>query len=185
MKQQLGAERNKTPKASSFECVGVLVPKRVAAARPTSDSNDLDGAPAAECHRLTKSGGLRDDPLDNAGADTERPGSLENAVTFGPQFSYRRLDRRLDPSPAKLRTVLPCPRQPGVDALPYYAAFKFRKHAQHLEHGLTRGGRGIEPLLMQRKINAFDGRRKLLRAIWCSWVRLQRTLRAAGNATRV
>ena len=47
----------------------------------------------------TESGGLQDDPLDNAGADAERPGNLEDAVTFGPQFPYRRLDRRLDPTP--------------------------------------------------------------------------------------
>ena len=77
----------------------------------------------------TESGGLQDDPLDNAGADAERPGDLEDAVTFGPQFSYRRLDRRLDPSPAELRAVLTCPRQPGVNALANYASFKFRKHA--------------------------------------------------------
>src|ERR1700722_251398 len=76
----------------------------------------------------TESGGLQDDPLDNAGADAERPGNLEDVVTFGPQFPYRRLDRRLDPSPAELRTVLTCPRQPGVNALPNYTSFKFRKH---------------------------------------------------------
>jgi hypothetical protein len=52
----------------------------------------------------TESGGFQDDPLDNAGADAERPGDLEDAVTFGPQFPYRRLDGRLDPSPAELRT---------------------------------------------------------------------------------
>jgi hypothetical protein len=59
----------------------------------------------------TESGGLQDDPLDNAGADAERSGDLKDAVTFGPQFSYRRLDRRLDPSSAKFRAVLACPRR--------------------------------------------------------------------------
>jgi hypothetical protein len=63
--------------------------------------------------------------LDDAGANTERPGDLEDAVTLGSLFSYRCLDGRLDPSPAELRAVLTCPREPGVDALPNYAAFKF------------------------------------------------------------
>ena len=77
----------------------------------------------------TQSGGFQDHPLDDAGADAECPGDLENAVTFGAQFSYRRLDGRLDPSPAELRAVLTCPRQPGINPLTNYAAFKFRKHA--------------------------------------------------------
>ena len=78
---------------------------------------------------VRQSGDLQDDPLDNAGADAKRPGDLEDAMTFGPQFPYRRLDRRLDSTPAELRAVLTCPRQSGVNALTNYAAFKFRKHA--------------------------------------------------------
>jgi hypothetical protein len=132
---------------------GALV---VAAARPASDSNG--GAPLAECHRLKRSACFQDDPLDNAGADTERPGNLEDTVTLRPEFPDRRLDGRLDPSPVELRAVLTCPRQPGVHALPIYASFKFRKYAQHLEHGLARGGRGIEPLLTQKKINVLSWR---------------------------
>jgi hypothetical protein len=106
---------------------------------------DLDGTPM---HRqpnanVPKSGGLQDHPLDNAGADAKRPGDLEDAITFGPRISYRRLDGRLDSSPAELRAVLTCPRQPGVDAFPNYAAFEFRKHA--LEHGLARSDRERGP----------------------------------------
>jgi len=40
-----------------------------AAARPTSDSND---------GYLRRSAGFQDDPLDNTGTDTERPGNLED-----------------------------------------------------------------------------------------------------------
>ena len=78
---------------------------------------------------VRQSGDLQDHPLDNAGADAKRPGDLEDAVAFGPQFPYRRLDRRLDSTPPELRAVLTRPRQSGVDAFPNYAAFKFRKHA--------------------------------------------------------
>ena len=73
----------------------------------------------------------------------------EYAVTLGSLFSYRCLDGRLDPSPAELRAVLTCPREPGVDALPNYAALKFRKHAEHLKHCLAGGRRRIEPLLVK------------------------------------
>jgi hypothetical protein len=41
------------------------------------------------------------------------------------------------------------PREPGVDALPNYAALKFRKHAEHLEHRLAGGRRRIQPLLVK------------------------------------
>jgi hypothetical protein len=74
----------------------------------------------------------------------------EYAVTLGSLFSYRCPDGRLDPSPAELRAALTCPREPGVDALPNYAALKFRKHAEHLKHRLAGGRRRrIEPLLVK------------------------------------
>jgi hypothetical protein len=44
--------------------------------------------------------GLGDDPLDNAGADTERPANLEDAVTIGSQLQYARFDGSFDPTPA-------------------------------------------------------------------------------------
>jgi hypothetical protein len=66
-------------------------------------------------------------PSVDAGADTERPGNLENTVTFGPEFPYRRLDRRLDPSPAKFRAVLTCPRQPGVKRAPELCPVQIRR----------------------------------------------------------
>jgi hypothetical protein len=74
-------------------------------------------------------GSLRYDPLDYAGADTQGPADLEDAVTLGPEFPYSCLDRRLYASPAELRAVLASSRQARIYALTNYPAFKFRKHS--------------------------------------------------------
>jgi hypothetical protein len=74
-----------------------------------------------------RSYGLKDNPLDDAGADAKRPTNLEDTVALGSEFPYPGLHGRLDLPPAELRAVLTCPRQPGVNALPNYASFKFHK----------------------------------------------------------
>jgi hypothetical protein len=77
------------------------------------------------------SGGLSNNSLDNAGANPKRPADLKDAIALGPEFSYSRFYTRLNLSPTQLYAVLTCTREPGVDALPNYAALKFRKYTEH------------------------------------------------------
>jgi hypothetical protein len=39
-----------------------------------------------------------EDPLDDAGADTEFLADLEDAITVGPHFNYLSFNRRLNPT---------------------------------------------------------------------------------------
>jgi hypothetical protein len=43
---------------------------------------------------------------------------------------------------------------PGIHTFPDVAALELREVAQHLEHGLARAGRRVEPLLVQEEIDA-------------------------------
>src|SRR5258705_12249525 len=45
---------------------------------------------------------LLENPLNNAGADAELSADLEDAVSVGSQLQYARLDRGLNPTPAKI-----------------------------------------------------------------------------------
>ncbi len=47
-------------------------------------------------------------------------------------------------------------RQAGLEVLDDHGALKFGKYAHHLEHGLARRRRSIEPLLVQVEIDALD-----------------------------
>jgi hypothetical protein len=86
---------------------------------------------------------LFENALHDAGADAELPAYLENAVTIGSQFEYSRLYRRLNPTPAQLRTVRPSAREPGIDSFSNDPSLELCKHAEHLKHRLARGRRCI------------------------------------------
>jgi hypothetical protein len=73
----------------------------------------------------------------------------DQSVALGSEFPYPGLHGRLDPPPAELRAVLTCPREPGLDALLNYAALKFCKYAEHLEHRLAGSRRRVESLLVK------------------------------------
>jgi hypothetical protein len=47
----------------------------------------------------------------------------------------------------------PLPR-PGADSFLNHRALELGKYAQHLKHGFAGGRRGVEPLLMQEKVDA-------------------------------
>jgi hypothetical protein len=81
--------------------------------------------------------------LHNAGTNPERPADLEDAIALCPQFFYSRLDRRLDPTPAQLRTVRPGARESGIDSFSNDPSLELCKHAEHLKHRLARGRRCI------------------------------------------
>ena len=49
---------------------------------------DADNGPARIKLRMALPWYFLEDPLDDAGADTEFPAYLEDAVTLGPQFNY-------------------------------------------------------------------------------------------------
>ena len=101
--------------------------------------------------RLRSPRHLFENALHDAGADAELPAYLKNAVTIGSQFEYSRLYRRLNPTPARLRTVRPSAREPSIDSFSNDPSLELRKYAEHLKHRLARGRRRIEPLLVKEQ----------------------------------
>src|SRR3979411_115791 len=108
----------------------------------------LSARPSRLCtDRGSRSGGPRVLPeksLNNDSANTELPTDLQDAVTIRPKFEYPRLHRRFDPTPAQLSTACPCASETCVHPFPNDPTLELGKHAKHLKHGLSRGGRSIE-----------------------------------------
>src|SRR3979409_1041297 len=105
-------------------------------------------------YRGFRSGGPRlllENSLHNASANAELPTDLEDAVTIRPKFEYRRLHRRFDPTAAQLSTACPCASETCVHPFPNDPTLELGKHAKHLKHGLSGGGRSIESLLVKKQ----------------------------------
>jgi len=65
--------------------------------------------------------------------------------------------RGMDGRPTN-RLAAPCalglgPRHAGAHSLLYHRVLEFSEHADHHEHRPPRGGRGIEPLLVQEQLD--------------------------------
>ena len=98
---------------------------------------------------------LIEDPLNDAGAEPQRFADPVNTVAFGPQFQNARLDRAPYTASPQLCALGLCARETSIDALPNDTPLELGKHAEHLEHRLARGRRGVEALLMEKQIDAF------------------------------
>ena len=94
---------------------------------------------------------MLENSLHNASANAELPTDFQDAVTIRPKFKYPRLHRRFDPTPAQLSTACPCASETCVHPFPNDPTLELGKHAKHLKHGLSRGGRSIESLLVKEQ----------------------------------
>src|ERR1700704_4204837 len=97
---------------------------------------------------------MLEDALHHARADAELPADLEDAVAVGFQFSYSRLDSRLDATPPEFRSFRPSARKTGIDPLSNNPPLKLSKYTQHLKHRLARARRRVESLLVKEQADS-------------------------------
>jgi hypothetical protein len=98
---------------------------------------------------------LIEDPLNDAGAETQRFADPVNTVPFSPQFQDARFNRGSDAASTQLCALCLCASQASVHSLANDAPLEFGKYAEHLEHRLAGGRRSVEALLMEKQIDAF------------------------------
>jgi hypothetical protein len=75
---------------------------------------------------------------------------LRSRHSLTDSFLQRRGYRR----PTKTLPLAPGPRKSGADAFLDHGALELGKYAHHLKHRLAGRRRGVDPLLMQGKVDA-------------------------------
>ena len=91
--------------------------------------------------------------MHGADADTEFIGDLLDAFSLASRGADPVLYDLGSPRSAQRLALCSGPFQTCFDPLPDHDALELGKHAAHLKHGLASEGRGIDPLLVEIKID--------------------------------